>query len=192
MTLTTDQIRHLATWVCSFRDWQHNAVCRALWTLRDNPPAILASAATRAALDADIRTPDGITWLDRAHWQPDPQHNHIAADQGLDRRHQERLREEHEWAKAAKPTPQRIKDLRHLARHGITPTSSEAHNWLRNNPTPTQPHNTRRPSVLSLRHNNHDNTVTITLTVPEADAATYQQLIRETTQAFTNHESPEA
>lgn len=149
----------------------------------------IAVAAITAAATAPATAGPGYINAHGPHWQPFPT---PTADSELDRQHQKRLREEHEWVKAAKPTPQRINELRHLARHGITPTSPEAHNWLHNNPTPTQPRNTRRPPVLSLQHNNHDNTVTITLTVPEADAATYQQLIRETTQAFTNHEKPEA
>lgn len=160
----SDAIQAVAYLVRRVRpDWARPDIENTL--LRIPTTVTLPRIAVAAITAAETAPPNAGPGYINAHWQPFPT---PTADYELTRQHEKRLREEHEWAKAAKPTPQRIKDLRHLARHGITPTSAEAHNWL------------------------HHNTVTITLTVPDADAATYQQLIRETTQAFTNHESPEA
>ena len=109
--LTTDQIRALATWVCTLRDWQHPAVCRALWQLRHEPPALLASAATRAALDPGIRTPEGIGWRDRPHWRPDPAAAQQAADDAWAERAAQ-LRRNRAAELANRATPDQIRTIR--------------------------------------------------------------------------------
>ena len=109
--LTTDQIRALATWVCTLRDWQHPAVCRALWPLRHEPPALLASAATRAALDPEIRTPEGIGWRDRPHWRPDPAAVQQAAD-GAWAKRAAQLRRDRATELAHRATPDQIRTIR--------------------------------------------------------------------------------
>lgn len=154
----------------------------------------IAVAALIAAETAPATAGPGYIKAHGPHWQPFPTTANTTdrAVSELDRQHQKRRRQEHEWERAPKPTPQRINELRHLARHGITPTSPEAPNWLRSNPPTTAARDTPRPPVLSLQHNNHDNTVTITFTVPEADATTYQQLIRDIARGFTEPERPKA
>lgn len=154
----------------------------------------IAVAALIAAETAPTTAGPGYITAHGPHWQPFPTTANTTdrAVSELDRQHQKRRRQEHEWERAPKPAPQRINELRHLARHGITPTSPEASNWLRSNPPTTVTRDTRRPPVLSLQHNSHDNTVTITLTVPEADAATYQQLIRDVARGITEPERSEA
>ena len=113
--LTTDQIRALATWVCTLRDWQHPAVCRALWPLRHEPPALLASAATRAALDPEIHTPEGIGWRYRPHWRPDPAAVQQAADDAWAKRAAQ-LRRERATELAHRATPDQIRTIRQGAK----------------------------------------------------------------------------
>lgn len=158
-----DAIRAIAYLAAVVRpDWDRPGIEAALQRI---DPTIDVAAMTHAAMTCaelrrDQRTPAVIA-TPGPHWAPFPS----PAAHEPDRRNHARRREEAEWAHTPKPTPQRIKDLRHLSRHGITPTAPEAAAWLAANPTPTQPRDTRRPPVLALQHNNHDNTVTITVTV---------------------------
>lgn len=109
--VSVEQIRALATWICSLRGWQRSAVCRALWPLRHEPPALLASAATRAALDPEIRTPEGIGWRDRPHWRPDPAAAQQAADDAWAKRAAQ-LRRERATELAHRATPDQIRTIR--------------------------------------------------------------------------------
>lgn len=180
----TDALQAIAYLVRQARSgWKRPDIENALHRI---PTTVgLARIAVAALIAAEI-APDnagpGYINTRGPHWAPYPTRNPTPRE--LDQRYRKRRREEAEWARAPKPSPQRIKDLRHLSRHGITPTAPEADAWLASNPTPAQPRDTPRPPVLSLQHNSHDNTVTITLAVPEDAADTYQRILRETARQF--------
>lgn len=119
-TNNVETIRHLARWVCSLRDWNEAAVTAELWKLRHHGPALLALAATLAALDPDIATPAGIGFTDRTHWQRAQQAvnpEQLADDTARQRHHQ--LRHQIAQERANRATPDQIRTIRAAARQRI-------------------------------------------------------------------------
>lgn len=71
--MTADQAKKLAALVATVRPgWATVAITNALWAVRAKPLHKVAAAALRAAADPECHTPQGIAFLDRPWWQPEP------------------------------------------------------------------------------------------------------------------------